>query len=269
MKHPIWWALGAGVAVIVAAFVPPLWQMLQPAGTLSARPPGAPGGAASGAAGQGAAGDGVAATADRAEQGLPWQVAVLADGTSRVMGLHLGADTLAQAQARIGDSLQLALVAQLGEVGALEALAEPFAAGFVSGRLVLAFDAAADARRRWRDGASGSTPMDGGLRRFALRAQDIDQARQAPLAGLSFLPAVRLTEADVRQRFGAPAATQALAGGALLLQYPAIGVTVTVAPGQRGVIQYVAPRDAARLGLAAALPAATSAATSAASSAAR
>jgi len=153
-------------------------------------------------------------------------------------------------RAQLGDRLQPALVAQLGEVGALEALAEPFAAGFVSGRLVLAFDAPADARRRWRDAATGSTPMDGGVRRFALRAQDLAEARSAPLVGLSFLPSVRLTEADVRQRFGAPASTRALDGGALLLHYPAIGVAVTVAPGQRGVIQYVAPRDAARLGLA-------------------
>ena len=31
-----------------------------------------------------------------AQQGLPWQVEVLADGTSRVMGLHLGRATLAE-----------------------------------------------------------------------------------------------------------------------------------------------------------------------------
>jgi hypothetical protein len=182
-----------------------------------------------------------------ASQGLPWQVDVQADGTSRVMGLHLGTDTLAQARARTGDGLQVALVARLGEVGALEALAEPFNAGFVAGRLVLSFDVPAATLNRWRDGSTGSTPMDGGVRRFTLRAADQAEAEQALLTGLSFIPVARLSEADVRQRFGAPQTQRALEGGASLFGYGDRGLNATVIPGQRAVFQYVAPRDAARL----------------------
>jgi hypothetical protein len=221
MRHPIWWALGAGAVVLVAAFAQPVWWLLQ---------------------------GGHATAVSAGDAALPWQVQVLANGSSRALGLHLGADTLGDARLRLGDGLQVAVVARLDEAGALEALAEPFAAGFVSGRLVLAFDAPPAALRRWRANASGSSPMDGGARRFALRAADLAEAASAPLVGLSLVPAVRLTEADVRQRFGPPAATQPLDGGALLLRYPALGVAVTVAPGQRGLIQYVAPRDGARLG---------------------
>ncbi len=182
-----------------------------------------------------------------ASQGLPWQVDVQADGTSRVMGLHLGADTLAQVRARTGDGLQVALVARLGEVGVLEALAEPYNAGFVAGRLVLSFDVPAATLNRWRDGNTGSTPMEGGVRRFALRAADQAEAEQALLTGLSFIPVARLSADDVRQRFGAPPSQRALDGGAVLLSYPAKGMNATVVAGQRAVIQYVAPRDAARL----------------------
>ncbi len=182
-----------------------------------------------------------------AQQGLPWQVDVLADGSSRVMGLHLGAETLAQVRVRSGDGLQVALVARLGEVGALEALAEPFNAGFVAGRLVLSFDVPAATLNRWRDGSTGSQPMQGGVRRFALRAADQAEAEQALLSGLSFVPVAKLSEADVRQRFGVPQTQRALEGGATLLSYPPQGLNATVVPGQRAVIQYVAPRDAARL----------------------
>ncbi len=118
MKHPFLLALGVGVAVIVAAFVPTLWHMV-------AAPP-AP-----------------APVASTEGAGLPWQVQVQPDGSSRVMGLQLGTDTLAQARARAGESWQLALVARAGEVGALEALSEPFHAGFVSAR-------PAPAMRRWK-----------------------------------------------------------------------------------------------------------------------
>jgi hypothetical protein len=225
MKKPPWWALVTVAFVFAAATILLGSHWLLPRKAA----PGAEAGAAA------------------AGQGLPWQVVAHPDGTSRVMGLHLGSDTLAQARARTGDLLQVALVAPLGEVGTLEALAEPFDAGFISGRLVLSFHVPADTLRRWREGATGSSPMDGGVRRFALRSVDVAEAERAPLAGLSFVPVPRLTAADVRQRFGPPDSERTLDNGATLMSYTALGVAATVAQGQRAVIQYVAPRDAARL----------------------
>ncbi len=219
------WAAGVGAVVVAAAaLVLAARLLLQP--PAPQRPPSA----------QAAA-----------SQGLPWQVELQADGTSRVMGLHLGVDTLAQVRARTGDALQVALVARLGEVGALEALADPFNAGFVAGRLVLSFDVPAATLQRWREGSTGSTPMEGGVRRFALRAADLAEADQALLSGLSFIPLPRLSADDVRQRFGAPHSQRALEGGAALLSYPSRGLNATVIPGQRALFQYVAPRNAARL----------------------
>lgn len=218
LKHPLWLALAAGLAVLAAAFVAPLWHMGR-------------GGTAPAAA----------------EQHLPWQARAEADGTLQVFGLRVGADRLADAQARLGDGLQVALVATLGEAGALEALADPFAAGFVSGRLVLAFEVPADTLRAWRARAPRSEAMDGGVRRFALAPADREAARGARLVGLSFVPALRLSEADLRQRFGAPAAELAQPGGAKALLYPDRGLAATVAAGpeagSRGVLQYVAPGD--------------------------
>jgi len=223
MQRPWVLALSAGVIVLLVALALPLLRM---------------GGAPGALAGE----DGAPAT------GLPWQVSRLPDGRAQVFGLEPGRDTLAQVQARLGDSLQVGLVARLGEAGALEALADPFVAGFVSGRLVLAFVMPEAQLQAWRAGAGSSEVMDGGVRRFTLRPAHRQQAAAAQLGGLSFIPAVRLTEDDVRQRFGAPAETLAQPGGAQVLLYPELGLSITVAPGQRGVLQYVAPRDfAARL----------------------
>jgi hypothetical protein len=217
MNNPWVLALLAGLIVLLAAFALPLLRM--------------------------ATGGGGADPASTAS-GLPWQVTILqgADvGHAQVFGLVPGRDTLAEAEARFGEALQVALVARLGETGVLEALVEPFAAGFVAGRLVLAFEADAAQRGRWRDQAGGSQPMDGGVRRFNLRAADRAEARSARLVGLSFIPSVRLSEADVRQRFGAPAEVLAQPGGGQVLLYPDRGLSITVADGQRGVLQYVAP----------------------------
>lgn len=206
-------AAGAGLLVLVAAFVPPLWHMLR--------------GPAQGQAGT--------------AEGLPWQTRVEPDGAVQVFGLALGRATLADAERRFGDALQLAIVARLGEPPALEALVDPFQAGFVGGRLVLAFDAPADRLLQWRERASGSSPMEGGARRFTLRTEDRAAASRVPIGGFSFVPAVRLGEQDVRQRFGPPAAVLPQAEGQQVLLYPERGLAASVSPGSRGVLQYVVP----------------------------
>ena len=236
MRHPIVLALGAALLIVLLALLAPLLHM-------GRDPTPVP------------------------SQDLPWQAVANADGSLRVFGLNLGHDTLAEAQQRFGDGLQAALVARLGEVGALEALVEPFNAGFVSGRLVLSFEVAETTLRRWRAQAVHSEPMDGGVRRFKLHGDDGVEALRAPIKGLNFVPAARLSDADVRQRFGAPASEVALAGQARTLLYPARGLAVTVAEGHRAVLEYVAPRHfAARWPGAAGLEAAAAASTPAGSS---
>ena len=220
MQKPWVLALAAGAIVLLVALALPLLRMNEVG------------------AGGGLAGDEAAAGT-----GLPWQVSRLAGGRAQVFGLEPGRDSLAQVQERLGDALQVALVARLGEPGALEALDDPYMAGFVSGRLVLAFEVPAAQLLAWREGATSSEPMDGGVRRFKLRPEHQRQAAQARLVGLTFIPSVRLTEADVRQRFGAPAETLSQPAGAVALLDPEMGLSISVAPGQRGVLQYVAPRE--------------------------
>jgi hypothetical protein len=58
---------------------------------------------------------------------------------------------------------------------------------------------------------------------------------------LTFVPSVRLSEDDVRQRFGPPDQTIALPDQAVALLYPQRGLAITVQPGSRGLLQYVAP----------------------------
>jgi hypothetical protein len=215
MRHPALLALGAGAIVLLVALATPLLHMGR------AEPPAAP------------------------DAELPWRAQPLADGQLGVFGLVLGRDKLTQAQSRWGDTLQLALVAKLGEVGALEALVDPFSAGFVSGRLVLSFDVPAPTLQRWRENAVKSEPMEGGVRRFLLRSEDVADAASARISGLSFVPGVKLSEADVRQRFGAPAEALSQPGGARVLLYPALGLTVAVAEtgATRSVMEYVTPKE--------------------------
>lgn len=213
-----WWtrpwalALAAGFAVLVAAFMPPLLQAWR-------APP----------------------AAELPAHGLPWQVERTADGTTRVFGLALGRSTLADAE-RDG-ALQVAVVGPAGEAGALEAYLEPFNAGFVAGRLVLAADAPEAQRLAWRERATRREGGGASLRHL-LAGADRAEALRAPIVGLTFIPNAQLDADTLRQRFGEPA--ERIAGEQARLEhwlYPEQGLAIVLDAEGRDVLQYVAPAD--------------------------
>jgi hypothetical protein len=181
---------------------------------------------------------------------LPWQVQVAPDGSSEVFGLSLGHSTLADLEQRFGDVLRVGLIVPHGQAPALEAFVDGYQAGFVSGKLVLAFSSEPDWLLAARSRAPRHEVGEGGRsRRYELSPADLATARQAPLVGLVFLPSARLDEATVRQRFGEPTERVVGPGGEVQLLYPARGVAVAVPPAEgeaaraKAVIQYAAPRD--------------------------
>lgn len=191
-----------------------------------------------------------------AEQGLPWQVQPDGAGGSAVFGLHLGRATLAEVEQRWGQDLKVALISSQGQAPTLEAYVEGFQAAYVSGKLVLTLAADPDwCRRAWDRSPRGEVDAgrDAAVRRRALSADDLDQARRMAIASLAFIPAARLDEATVVQRFGPPSERHTDADGVLQLLYAARGVAVALPPAEgdaaraKPVIQYVPPRDFARL----------------------
>lgn len=210
----------AVLAILLLAFAPVLWQMWHGS-----------------------------AEAGRADQDLPWQIETPGPGRSRVFGLEPGQSRLADAQARWGDGIRLALLARDGEAGQLEAYVEQAQLGFIGGRLVLTAALPEALARRFQQGASKVEPLASGARRYQLAATDEGEAWAQTLQSLSLLPSARLDEATLRERFGAPQERLVLADQAHLL-YPARGLDLTVAADgkpARVLMQYVAPRDFQRL----------------------
>lgn len=205
-------ALAAGVAIVVIAFVPSLWLLWTRGGEAPAAAGGAP----------------------------PWQIERVDDDATRVFGLTLGRSALADALPR-DDALQVALVGRGDEVGALEALVDPFAAGFVSGRLIVAADAELALRRAWRERSPQRDAGGDGAWRHRLAPADLGEALRAPVAGLTFIPSAQLDAATLRRRFGEP--DKIVRTGERLEHwlYPARGLAITLDAEGREVLQYVAP----------------------------
>ncbi len=182
--------------------------------------------------------------------GLPWQVELPASGASRVFGLTLGGpapSSLADARRLAPDAPRLALLAPPDAPLALEAYYDSLNIEGLNGKLVLALAAAPAELQTMRDRAAKTDHLDSGLRKYLLSEADAQRAAALPLAGIVFIPAANLDETTILQRFGPPA--ERIRQGETLehFLYPAKGLDVVLDSKGKEVLQYVAPRDFARL----------------------
>ena len=182
--------------------------------------------------------------------GMPWQIELPAPGASRVFGLTLGGEkpsTLTDAQRAFPELLKLALLAPPEQPLALEAYFETVAIGPLSGKLVLTVAATTAELEAMRDKAAKTDHLETGIRKFTLNEADRLRAENMPLAGIVFIPAARLDESIILQRFGAPA--ERIRQGETLehFLYPDKGLDLVLDSKGKEVLQYVAPAGFAKL----------------------
>ena len=183
----------------------------------------------------------------RAVQGLPWQIEVLEDGSSRVFGITLGRDTLGDVLARLGSDMELAIIVAGDGPASLEMYYSRHVAGVLTGKLVLVGDLEAGVLAAMRERSGLPRYLDSGARKFHLREEDLPLAHAAPLKTLTFIPDARLDEAIAIQRFGTPTEILRRDATTTHLLYPHLGLDLMLNEGYRDVLQYVPPRDFARL----------------------
>ena len=173
--------------------------------------------------------------------GLPWQIEINADGSSKVFGLHIGQDTLADAIEILGDDFELAIIAASDETGSLEMYFGHYKAGLLSGKLVLLTDIDEQTLKSWRNNAVKSEYMaTGKAKKYALSADDMPRVLDEVITGLTFIPAVNLDEEVILARFGIPE-NRLQSAGVVHYQYPDKGLDIALHERAKEVLQYVQP----------------------------
>ena len=176
--------------------------------------------------------------------GLPWQIDILPGGEARVFGLVPGHSPLDEARERFGMDMQIAVVAA---PGSLEAYSSNVTAGVITGKIILLADADGETVARLRQRAVKTEHMDSTTRKFILHRDDLALAWRAPIAGITFIPSVNLDEQTALARFGVPNERIRISDRVEHFLYPQQGLDLALDSKGKEVLQYVAPRQFARL----------------------
>ena len=179
--------------------------------------------------------------------GLPWQIVVSPDGSTRVFGLTPGETTLGQAVARLGEDMELAVMAAEGETGSLERYYGHYRAGVLSAKLVLGVDVDSPTLEAMRANAASREVLKSGTRKYVLSEQDREKAFSAVIQTIAFIPSTSLEHDMVLNRFGEPDEIITTDDQVRHYLYPEKGLDVILSEESRDVLQYVAPRDFNRL----------------------
>ena len=179
--------------------------------------------------------------------GLPWQIELLPDGSTKVFGLMPGQTTLGQAVARLGEDMELAVMAAPGEIGSLEMYYSHHRTGLLSAKLVLGAAVDDDSLTAMRDNSPSTQVLQSGVYKHVLNREDHEKALKAVIKSIAYIPATDLDHETIIRRFGEPAEVIKTNNQATHYLYPARGLDVILNAEGKEVLQYVAPSDFERL----------------------
>jgi len=187
--------------------------------------------------------------------GLPWQIELLEDGTTRVFGITPGKSTLADAVDSLGVDHELGIVTSEDSRN-LEMYFGHYRAGLMSAKIVLGAAASEQDLDGWMQRSVDFDHMrTGKAKKHFLNKTDLEQAMASVIRVITFIPAVNLDDEIIRQRFGEPSQVVQHATGSAHYLYPEKGLDLVLNAEGKEVLQYIAPQDFASLLLPLELPA--------------
>lgn len=179
--------------------------------------------------------------------GLPWQIEILPDGHSKVFGLTLDASTLDDARQRFGPDMEVAVIAAPGEAGSLEAYYHQVTAGVLTGKMILTAALDKESVEGMRQRAVKNQHMESSTRKFSLAPDDLAQAYSTRIESMTFIPSASFGADIALRHFGQPEERIHTSAQVENLLYPAKGLALMIDSEGKEVLQYVAPKQFARL----------------------
>lgn len=174
---------------------------------------------------------------------LPWNISHPTPDTTRIFGVTIGQNTLGDAEIAFKEQAEISLFKPADAKMAIEAFVEEVNFNGLKAKMVMTVAIPPEELQGMFDRGLRMNSTPGG-KRITLTPDDLARVRKAPITSLTYMPAVRLEEAVIAKRFGAPAQrVRESRSGAVHWLYPQHGLDVALGGREKPVLQYVSPRD--------------------------
>jgi len=173
----------------------------------------------------------------------PWEVTVMPDGNSRVLGIHLGHTDYKTAQQQLGVFGKTALFVDPDGSKSVEAYFDSINLAGLSAKLIMNLGVAKTRLQSMQEQAGAGELQPSGAHQYELTEQDREYLLRVPVIGLTYIPSVRLDRQMIQSRFGDPARSEQSEmdeKGQITETwfYPAIGLSVLFQSKQKTLLVY-------------------------------
>lgn len=172
---------------------------------------------------------------------LPWKIEHPTPGTTRVFGVTLGRTTVAEAESLFKETAEISMFKSDDSKLVVEAFFEEVNLNGLKAKVVLTLEVPSHVLPQiFERGIRMNSTTSG--KRITLSPDDLGRARKSVIGSLTYLPVVQLDEAVLIKRFGNPAQRiRETKSGAIHWLYPQHGLDITIAAGEKPVLQYLSP----------------------------
>ncbi len=171
----------------------------------------------------------------------PWEVTIMPDGNSKVLGIHLGQTDYKTAQQQLGVFGKTAVFVDPDGSRSVEAYFDSINLGGLSAKLVLNLGVDAPVLAAMLERGSGGKLQPSGAHQHELAETDREFLLQTPVMALTYIPSVSLKPEMVETRFGRPdtiAQSEADEEGRVTetWSYPDVGLSAVFQPQQKTIL---------------------------------
>lgn len=175
---------------------------------------------------------------------LPWNIQHPTPESTKVFGLTLNQSTLLDAENLFRDTPKISMFKPSdAEQFVVEVFFEEVNFNGLRAQIDLTLDIPdAQLQEMYQRGLRMSSTMSG--KRITLTPEDASRAGQAPIRGLTYLPATRLDDQLIERRFGKP--SEKIRENAEEIThwlYPQHGLDIALSGNGKAVLQFVPPPD--------------------------
>jgi hypothetical protein len=174
---------------------------------------------------------------------LPWQIAILDDGSPRVFELTLGISPLSQAVQLLSEAPTLNLFRSPSGEFSIEAYFQRVALSGLRADFILTLEIDPQLATQMFERGLRISQLGSGSKKVNLSEADIQLAMGSPIRHITYIPATDLDAELIERYFGKP--DQIIddpEGGAHWL-YPNKGLDIALNPDTKEVFQYIHPQQ--------------------------